>query len=329
LDQTLVVHGDEEVYVFPGVELRLHRYVVAIAEELNFTRAADRVHVAQSALSRQIQHLENDLGFALFERDHRGVRLTVAGEAFAAESRLALFHAQRAVEAARAARGQHRGPWTLGYSPLIDLRMLARIQQNLSQAHPRTEVRLASAHTSEQADGLIRGRLQAGLVILPLRQHGLTTEGFYRQALLLALPELHPLAKKPAVEVGDLNELPLITIRSDIEPRFGEDLRRIFETAHVRPSILREATTQAEVLELVSEGSIAALTMPSAQHPPRDRVVFRDFVDGFLTAEIGLAHLAESESAILASLRKFLWDTFQPLGRTGFRDGRARQMALF
>jgi DNA-binding transcriptional LysR family regulator len=315
--------------VFPGVELRLHRYVVAIADELNFTRAADKVHVAQSALSRQIQHLENDLGFALFERDHRGVRLTVAGEAFAAESRLALFHAQRAVEAARAARGQHRGPWTLGYSPLIDLRMLAQIQQSLSQAHPRTEVRLASAHSTEQADGLIRGKLQAGLVILPLRQHGLTAEGFHRQALLLALPELHPLAKKNAVEIGDLNELPLVTLRSDIEPRFGDDLRRIFETAHVRPRVLREATTQAEALELVSEGSMAGLTMPSAQNAARERVVFRQFLDEFLTAEIGLAYLGENPSVVLTTLRKYLFETFQPLRRDGFYDRRARQLALF
>src|SRR6266849_6523905 len=105
--------------MYPGVELRLYRYVAAIAEESNFTRAAEKLHVAQSALSRQIRQLENYLGVRLFERDSRGVRLTLAGEAFAAEARLTLFHAQRAVDGARAAKGQHRGPWTIGYSPLI------------------------------------------------------------------------------------------------------------------------------------------------------------------------------------------------------------------
>jgi DNA-binding transcriptional LysR family regulator len=315
--------------MFPGVELRLYRYVAAIAEELNFTRASAKLHVAQPALSRQIRQLEEYLGTKLFERDHRGVRLTVAGEAFVAEARVVVFHAQRAVEAARAAKGQHRGPWMLGYSPLIDLRMLAKIRQHLSQAHPGTDVRLASAHTSEQADGLIRGKLQAGLVILPIRQQGVTTEGFYRQALILALPEQHSLAKKPAIEIGDLNELPMATIRSDIEPRFGEDLKRIFDTARIRPRIVHEATTQAEALELVSEGSTAALTMPSAQYPPRERIVFREFLDAFLTAEMGLAYLGESGSEVLTSLRKFLLDTFQPLRRDGFRDGRARQMVLF
>jgi DNA-binding transcriptional LysR family regulator len=315
--------------MYPGVELRLYRYVAAIAEESNFTRAAEKLHVAQSALSRQIRQLENYLGVHLFERDSRGVRLTLAGEAFAAEARLTLFHAQRAVDGARAAKGQHRGPWIIGYSPLIDLRILSKIRQHLSLAHPAADVRLASAHTSEQADGLMRGKLQAGLVILPIREEGLASEGLYREALVLTLPERHPLTAKAAIEISDLHELPLVIMRGDIEPRFGEDLNRIFAVARVRPRISHEATTQAEALELVSDGSVAALTMPSAQYPFRERIVFRRFVDEFLTAETGLAYHGENASPILATLRKFLLDTFQPLGGGGFRDGRARQLALF
>ena len=99
--------------------------------------------------------------------------------------------------------------------------------------------------------------------------------------------------------------------------------------ARVHPQILHEATTQSEALELVSEGSVAALTMPSAQYPARERIVFRKFTDEFLTAEIGLAYLGDNKSVILASLRKFLVETFQPFEVSGFRDGRARQMVLF
>jgi len=315
--------------MYPGVELRLYRYVVVLAEELNFTRAATRLHVAQPSLSKQIRELENYLGAQLFERTKREVRLTLAGEAFAAEARLTLFHAERAVEGARAAKGQHKGPWSIGYSPLIDLRILSKVRQHLSLAHPAADIRLASAHTSEQGDRLMRGKLQAGLVILPIREQGLTCEGLYREALLLALPERHPLAVKAAIEITDLDELPLVILRGDIEPRFGEDLNRIFAVARVRPRIFHEATTQAEALELVSEGSVVALTMPSAQYPVRERVLFRRFTDEFLTAETGLAYLGENGSAILESLKKFLLETFHPLAAGGFRDGRARQMKLF
>jgi DNA-binding transcriptional LysR family regulator len=280
-------------------------------------------------LTRQIRQLEQYLGLKLFDRSKREVRLTLAGEAFAAEARLTLFHAERAVEGARAAKGQQKGPWTVGYSPLIDLRILSKMRQHLSLTHPAADIRLASAHTSEQADRLMRGKLQAGLVILPVREEGLTSEGLYREALVLAVPERHPLATKPSIEITDLNELPLVIMRGDIEPRFGDDLTRVFSVARIRPRIYHEATTQAEALELVSEGNVAALTMPSAQYPVRERIIFRRFMDEFLSAETGLAYLGENDSPIFTSLRKFLLETFHPLGGGAFRDGRARQMALF
>src|SRR5260370_16958997 len=135
--------------MYPGVELRLHRYVVVLAEELNFTRAALRLHVAQPSLSKQIRELEDYLGAQVFERTKREVRLTSAGEAFAAEARLTLFHADRAVEGARAAKGQHKGPWSIGSSPLIDPRILSKVRPYLSLSHPAPHLRLVTAHTSD------------------------------------------------------------------------------------------------------------------------------------------------------------------------------------
>lgn len=317
--------------LYPGVELRLYRYVAVLAEELNFTRAALRLHVAQPSLSKQIRELEDHLGTQLFHRTKREVRLTLAGESFAAEARLTLLHAERALERARTAKDQHKGPWTIGYSPLIDLRILSKVRQHLSAAHPAADVRLASAYTSEQAHGLMQGKLQAGLVILPLREEGLTCEGLYRDALVLALPDRHPLAGKAVIEITDLHELPLVTIRGDIEPRFGEDLNRIFAVARVRPRTFLEATTHAEALELVSENGVAALSVPWVQNPAREGIVFRRFIDEFLTAETGLAYLGENGAAILGSLRTFLLGMFQPLDSNGAgrRDGRTRQMKLF
>src|SRR6266849_1974893 len=317
--------------MYPGVELRLHRYVVVLADELNFTRAAARLHVAQPALSRQIRQLEEYLGAKLFERTKREVRLTAAGEAFTAEARLTLFHADRAVQGARAAKGQYRGPWSIGCSPLIDLRILSKVRHHLSSTHPAADVRLVSAHTSEQADGLVRGTLQAGLVILPIREQAVTSEGLYREPLVLALPTGHPLATKDTVQITDLDDIPLATIRGDIEPRFGEELNRIFGVARVRRRMAQQATTQAEVLELVLEsGFLAGLIMPWGQRPAREGIVFRRLVDEFLTAEVGLAYLRDDGSPILKSLRKFLMDTFQPLSpESGGPERRARQMTLF
>lgn len=318
--------------MYPGVELRLLRYVVVLAEELSFTRASARLRVAQPSLSKQIRNLEEYLGLKLFERTKREVRLTVAGEAFGAEARQAILHAEHAVGEARAANGRHKGPWTMAYSPLLDLRILSKVRRHLSASHPAAEISLVSAYTSEQEEGLLDGSLHAGLVILPIRHTRLTCEGFYREPLVLALPSRHPLAGKAEIEVTDLHDLALVSMRSDFEPRFGQDLNRIFGVTRTRPRIFHETSTQAEALELVSENGVAALTTPSAKYPAREGIVFRKFVDEFLTVETGLVYLEKSASPILNSVRALLAETFQPLlpsGANGSADLRTRQMTLF
>jgi LysR family hca operon transcriptional activator len=131
--------------MYPGIELRLIRYVTVLAEELNFTRAALRLHVAQPSLSKQIRELEDYLKVKLFDRTKREVRLTPAGEAFTKQGRHAIFHAERAVEEARVANGHQKGPWLIAYSPLIDRRVLSKIRHHLSSANPTTDIRLVSA----------------------------------------------------------------------------------------------------------------------------------------------------------------------------------------
>jgi DNA-binding transcriptional LysR family regulator len=315
--------------MYPGVELRLLRYVVVLAQELNFTRASARLRVAQPSLSRQIRQLEEYLGLTLFDRTKREVRLTAAGEAFAVEARQATLHAERAIEVARAACGQHRGPWTLGYSPLIDLRILPKIRQYLSGSHPGADLRFVSAHTSEQSSSLMSGTLQAGLVILPVQEEGLTCRGFHREALVVALPPHHRLAAKVEIELTDLDEVPLVTIRSDCEARFGECVNRAFRLARIGKRVLHQATTQSEALQLAAYQGLAALLMPSAQHFSHEGIVFRKLADHFLTAETALAYHAENTSAILRSLEAFLLETFLPLAHASPTERQNRQLRLF
>ncbi|MGB8472578.1 MAG: LysR substrate-binding domain-containing protein [Candidatus Acidiferrum sp.] len=317
--------------MYPGIELRLYRYVSVLAEELNFTQAALRLHVSQPTLSTQIRDLEQEISAKLFERTRGGqqVVLTRSGEAFAAEARLALLHADRAVQEARAARGEHAGTWNIGYSPLIDLRIVYRVRSYLSDAHPAVDLRFVSGHTAEHLDALMRGRLHAGLVILPPSENRVTFEGLHRERLILALPKQHALTTKSHIEITDLHELPLVKIRGDIEPRFGESLARLFAIIRVRPRIIHEATNQTEALEVVSQDGVAALITPAAQHPATDRIVFRRFFDEILIADTGLAYFGQPLCPILNSLRGFLSETFHPLTGSREKPGFDAQMALF
>jgi|HubBroStandDraft_6_1064221.scaffolds.fasta_scaffold54083_4 DNA-binding transcriptional LysR family regulator len=317
--------------MYPGIELRLHRYVVVLAEELNFTQAAQRLNVTQPTLSTQIRDLECEIGVKLFERTRGGqqVLLTSSGEAFAAQARLALVHADRALQEARAAHGQPTGTWKLGYSPLIDIRIVSKVRSYLSDMHPAADFRFVSGHTSEHVDALLRGKLLAGLVILPPSEKRVEFEAMYRERLILALPKMHPLTTKKHIEITDLHDLPLAKLRGDIEPRFGESWKRLFGVIRVRPRIMHETTNQSEALDLVSHDGIAAITTPAAQHPANERIVFRRFLDEILIADTGLAYFGEPTSPILKSLQKFLSDTFQPLSASPFPEAITRQMILF
>jgi len=135
--------------MYPGIELRLYRYVSVLAEELNFTQAAMRLHVSQPTLSTQIRDLEQEISTKPFERTRGGqqVVLTPSGEAFVAEARLTLLHADRAVQEARAAHGHHIGTWNLGYSTLIDLGIVYKVRGHLSDAHPAADFRFLSGHS--------------------------------------------------------------------------------------------------------------------------------------------------------------------------------------
>jgi hypothetical protein len=239
-------------------------------------------------------------------------------------------HADRAIQEARAADGLHAGTWNLGYSPLVDLRIVSRLRQYLSDAHPALKLRVVSGHTSEHVDALIRGELHAGLIISTIREQRLAYDFIHREGLLLALPRQHPLARRKHIEVTDLNGLPLVKMRGDIEPRFGESLRSFLAIFRIRPRIYHEATTQGEALELVVQDGVAALTTQAAQRLATDRILFRGFVEEVLFVHTSLAYFGEPTSPILKSVRKFLSDTYNPLAPgPSVAEPTTDQMILF
>src|SRR5579864_9166873 len=120
--------------MYPGVELRLLRYVVAVAEELHFSRAAAKLHLAQPSLSKQIRELEEELGTELFERTKREVRLSDAGRIFVKEAKQALLYSHRAVHLTKASR--HGSTFSLGYSPHINFEILFRARTALATHFP-------------------------------------------------------------------------------------------------------------------------------------------------------------------------------------------------
>ncbi len=202
------------------VHVRDLRYFVAVAEELHFTRAAERLYVSQPALSKQVRALERQLGVELFRRDRREVALTDAGEALLPHARRVLAawaEGSAAVEAARAAQrstlvvGMSTSPGRGGLLPAIRSRFTA--------AHPEAVVRLRQVSWEDPTAGLAGGEADVAFVWLPLPEAGrYEWTVVAEEPRLVALPDGHPLAARTEVDFADLADEPFLALPAAAGP---------------------------------------------------------------------------------------------------------------
>ena len=182
------------------VDLRKLRYFLAVAEELHFGRAAERLHIAQPVLSRQIRVLENELGTELFTRDRRSTVLTPAGEQLVHEAEALLGNAAALLRRVRAA-GEGVTRFTIGFMPGITLTPVVR---RLREQHPGLDVRMLRTEWHDQVDVLHDARADVGIVRLPIDPAGLEIKPLYTEPRLAVVASAHPLAGKETVQVADL-----------------------------------------------------------------------------------------------------------------------------
>jgi DNA-binding transcriptional LysR family regulator len=182
------------------VDLRKLRYFLAVAEELHFGRAAQRLHIAQPVLSRQIRMFEGELGTELFVRDRRHTELTPAGEQLVHEAKPLLASADALVRRVRGA-GEGVTRFTISFVPGITLTPVVRV---LRERHPGLDVRMLRTEWYDQVDVLHDARADVGIVRLPIDPAGLEIRPLYTEPRLAVVASAHPLAGKETVQVADL-----------------------------------------------------------------------------------------------------------------------------
>lgn len=288
--------------VYGSVELRLFRYVIALAEELHFTRAALRVRIAQPSLSKQIHALEECLGVQLFSRSRNQVHLTQAGNAFVEEARRSLAYAERAVQAATAFQRPSEDRLTIGYSPRINLRLLTIIRKVARDQTPALEIDFVSSHTSEQLQALCEDRIHVGLLTLPVQHDAIATKRLIREPLTVALPASSPLSAKSHLKARELNRMPVISFPRHLHPTFHDHLLRLFKREGFSPNVVQEVTTESEALYMVAEGLGVALLRPTVASVLHPGIVFRTFRESTLVQETALAYRRQSSSAHIRPL---------------------------
>jgi DNA-binding transcriptional LysR family regulator len=298
---------EKSAIISSNLELRLLRYAIAVAEDLHFTRASQRLHLATPSLSRQIQQLEQKLGYALFERKTRSVELTPAGRAFVIEARRALMCVQRAVEAGAAAEGGRTGVVRLGCTPLLGGGLLPQIRSAFAKRLDSVVLFFQSTYTGAQIGQLLYGGLDVGLVVLPVASSDLMIEPMLRSRLVVAVSERSTLARRAIVEPEDLLEQPIVWFGKLINPRLHEHFLECCCRAGFTPNIAQEVSTVMEILDAVAAGvgvGFVEDSVPSRFRP--EGVVFREVNTSVLSLEIGIAYRSDNRSENLLVLLEVL-----------------------
>jgi DNA-binding transcriptional LysR family regulator len=187
-----------------SIEIRHLRLFIAVAEELHFTRAADRLHVAQPAISAQIKRLEGQLQVPLFERSTRAVRLTPEGELFFAAAKTALEKWDEAFVVAASLRQGQGGSISLGVSLRINSRVRVEIQRRLVEVNPRVRVDFVGESSPRLVDEVARGRLDIALCLAPPRHSGLRCQPVRDDPVIAALPVTHRLGTRGSLALAEL-----------------------------------------------------------------------------------------------------------------------------
>lgn len=170
------------------MELRHLKYFVAVAEELSFTRAAQRLHVSQPPLSHQIRLLEEELELALLIRSKRSVQLTDAGKVFLEEARATLLHSVRAKELAKRAASGYAGTLKIGFVPTADVLVIPKVYGVYAEAFPNVHLEFFSMNDLRQQEALLDGTIAIGVTTIPTVHESAIFETFIDEELIVALP---------------------------------------------------------------------------------------------------------------------------------------------
>jgi DNA-binding transcriptional LysR family regulator len=271
------------------MELRQLRYLVALAEELNFTRAAANEHVAQPALSQQIRRLEDEVGLALVERTTRQVALTEAGEILVARARRILAELDAAGTELQALRGMDTGHITIGAIHTMGPIDLSLPLALFHDRHPGVGLTVREASSEEMAEMLRADELDLAFLSVTERveSHGLGLHQLVSEELVVLLPLDHPLSGRPKVKMADLAQEQFISFRAGA--RLRELLVAAGRQAGFEPRVTLESNESLRIRRLVARGfGVAILPRSDADRPGADIAVSR-LVEPSLRRDITLA----------------------------------------
>lgn len=286
--------------VFPNVEFRHLYAVIVLAEELNFTRAALRLHITQSTLSKQIAEIETQHRFHLFNRENkRLVTITDTGRVFVEEARSLLVHEERALHLAHVTQNGGEHVLVIGHSLFADPAWISALLAIRLPLYPKLRLRLISQFSMELVRSVIDGQLNLALVTAPPEHPQITAVPFAQMPLYAVLPHTHAAAQKESIELRDLSDDEWILWGRQVHPVVHDAIMDAARRSGIVSKHAHDVITAQQAVHLVTEhAGVAILTRPTALALRAEGVVARPLSDASLCFQTCLIMRADDESQL-------------------------------
>jgi len=279
------------------MELRHLRYFLAVAEALNFTKAAALLRVAQPALSRRVQDLEDEIGVDLLKRSPRGVVLTAEGKVFLEKTRQILKLADESVEQVRALARGEEGELHMGYAPAPTVEILPPALAAFQKAFPRVRVLLHDFSEQELIDGLRNGRLE--LALMPRgtgpQSVGLEFETLRSYPICVAVAPAHRFARLKTITLEMVAAEPMIGFNRKDYPEYYVGLDRLFEPLGIKPRVVVECDSSSSLITEIETGRGVAIASPVLRHASGKRLLYRPLTGTTEVLSVGIARAIKGD----------------------------------
>lgn len=282
------------------MELRHLRYFQVVAQELNVTRAASRLHMAQPPLSRQIRQFEDELGVSLFDRGSRGLQLTEAGRFLLEQSLQLTQRLEETIEGTRRIGRNDKRWFGIGFVPSVLYGFLPELIRELRGADSQVEVGLSEMITVQQIEALKAGRIDIGFGRIPVNDPAIARRIVMAEPLVAAMPASLPAPGNQPLSAAALARHPLILYPARPRPSYADHVLSLFRAQGLQPGVVQEANELQTALGLVAAGVGITLVPASVQRLHRDDVRYQTIdAPGFVSPVI-MSYRAEDRSPFLA-----------------------------
>jgi DNA-binding transcriptional LysR family regulator len=284
-------------------ETKFMESAVALSEELNFTRAAIKIHVSQSTITKNIKGLERMLGLRLFERNRKNVRVTDAGRAYVEQARISLQYAERALEAARAVEREADNIQHVGRSPYTDPFFITTLLSIELPLFPQTRIQVSNPFSYDLVHDLFSGGVDLAIAHDPPPSPLLTTAQIAESPFYIGMSKRDALAKNPSVTLDAMADRCWILFERRLHPPIYDAVMQVAEQRGIVPSQIQHITIPEDAFPFVAEqGCLVFLTKAGALRMARKGVTVRPLAEQGLRLKTHLVSLADNKSKVTSEL---------------------------